>query len=297
MAAIVLPVLLAVAGRRFPVRYNGESILAKHKDKPVITLKSRREIENMKPAGLLVSEAHRLIESLVKPGISTHEIDQAVENLFQERGAQPLFKGVPGPVPFPAVCCISVNEEVVHGIPGSRILQEGDIVSVDTGCKYQGWCGDSAWTYPVGKVDAAKARLLEVGEAALYLAIEAMNECRWWSEVAGRLEQFIDEHGYSSVEEFVGHGIGREMHEDPQVPHYVDQESLDKDFELKPGLVIAIEPMVNAGTKEVVLSDDHWTVFTEDGMPSVHFEHTVAMTSAGPVILTPRHASQTLATS
>ncbi len=257
----------------------------------MITLKSPREIDRMRQAGLLVSEAHRLIESLVRPGVKTCEIDQAVEELFRQHGAIPLFKGFPGPVPFPAVCCISLNEEVVHGIPGPRELREGDIVSIDTGCKYQGWCGDSAWTYAVGEVDSVKRKLLDVGEAALYLAIEALGECRLWSEVAQRLEDFIYGNGFSSVEDFVGHGIGREMHEDPQVPHYVDEETLEKDFELKPGLVLAIEPMVNAGTRNVVITDDHWTVCTEDGRPSVHFEHTVALTKTGPEILTPRLAS------
>lgn len=254
----------------------------------MITLKSRREIERMRQAGLLVTEAHRLIASMIRPGVTTGEIDQAVENLFLEHDAIPLFKGVPGPVPFPAVCCMSVNDEVVHGIPGDRVLQEGDIIAVDTGCKLNGWCGDSAWSYAVGEVDAEKKKLLEVGEDALYLAIEEMKYARWWSEVAGKLEAFIHSHGYSSVEEFVGHGIGREMHEDPQVPHYVDDETYEKDFELKPGLVLAIEPMVNAGTKDVHVAEDHWTVHTADGRPSVHFEHTVAMTSDGPVILTPR---------
>lgn len=255
----------------------------------MIQLKSPREIERMRAAGLLVTEAHRLIESLVRPGVTTGEIDAAVEALFEERGAIPLFKGVPGPVPYPAVCCISVNDEVVHGIPGDRLLEEGDIVSIDTGCKYQGWCGDSAWSYPVGEVNPLKQKLLEVGEAALYLAIEKMAECRWWSEVARELAAFIDGHKFSSVEDFVGHGIGREMHEDPQVPHYVDEETLRNDFELKPGLVVAVEPMVNAGTRHVLVGDDHWTVFTQDGAPSVHFEHTVALTKDGPLILTPRH--------
>ena len=255
----------------------------------MITLKSRREIDRMRPAGLLVTEAHRLIESMIRPGITTGEIDQAVEDLFADHEAIPLFKGVPGPVPFPAVCCISVNEEVVHGIPGSRVLQAGDIVSVDTGCKLDGWCGDSAWTYPVGEVSPLKRRLLEVGEQTLYLAIESMKDCRWWSEVAERIADFVESHGFSSVEEFVGHGIGRKMHEDPQVPHFVDEETYEKDFEIRPGLVLAIEPMVNAGSLEVKVQKDHWTVKTIDGEPSVHFEHTVAMTSNGPEILTPRH--------
>ncbi len=254
----------------------------------MITLKSRREIDRMRRAGLLVTEAHRLVESMIQPGITTGELDQAVEDLFLKHHAKPLFKGFPGPVPFPAVCCISVNEEVVHGIPGDRVLVEGDIVSVDTGCKLSGWCGDSAWSYPVGQVDEQKQKLLEVGEASLLLAIDAISECKRWSEVAARLADYISQNGFSSVEDFVGHGIGQEMHEDPQVPHYVDKETVEKDFNLRPGLVIAIEPMVNAGTKEVGITEDHWTVLTLDGKPSVHFEHTVAITANGPEILTPR---------
>ncbi|MBL4886721.1 MAG: type I methionyl aminopeptidase [Planctomycetaceae bacterium] len=254
----------------------------------MITLKSRREIEQMRPAGLLVAEAHRLVASMIRPGITTGEIDRAVEALFQENSAIPLFKGFPGPVPFPAVCCMSVNEEVVHGIPSDRVLVEGDIISVDTGCKINGWCGDSAWSYPVGQVDEKKQKLLEVGEASLLLSINAITECKLWSEVAAKLEGFINQNGFSSVVDFVGHGIGKEMHEDPQVPHYVDKGTLENDFELRPGLVIAIEPMVNAGAKEVLIAEDYWTVQTIDGEPSVHFEHTVAITSSGPEILTPR---------
>lgn len=262
----------------------------------MIVLKSAREIEKMRAAGLLVSEAHALISRMIRPGIKTAEIDLAVEKLFEERGAIPLFKGVPGPVPFPSVCCISVNEEIVHGIPGKRKLVSGDIVSVDTGCKLNGWCGDSAWTYPVGEVSEEKRKLLDVGEKVLDLAIELMGRCRWWSEVATQMDEYVRANGFSSVEDFVGHGIGREMHEDPQVPHYCDKETLDSDFELKPGLVVAVEPMVNAGTKRLALANDHWTVYTRDRKPSVHFEHTVALTAEGPVILTPRPGRYELGT-
>lgn len=251
----------------------------------MIQLKSRREIEKMRAANQLVAEAHRIVESMVKPGVTTLEIDHAVESFFGEHKAKPLFKGVPGTVPFPAVCCISVNDEVVHGIPNERPLEEGDIVSVDTGCKLNGWCGDSAWTYPVGSIDDEAQRILDVGERVLWLAIELFGEKKYWSEVAREMELLIAEQGYSLVENFVGHGIGREMHEEPQVPNFVDHEHKHQDFELVPGLVLAIEPMVNAGTKEVGLCDDHWTVMTEDSALSVHFEHTVALTPNGPDIL------------
>lgn len=252
----------------------------------MIALKRPREIEMMREAGRLVARAHRLVQGMVAPGITTREIDLAVEELFAREGAQPLFKGVPGKVPFPAVCCISVNEQVVHGIPGDRRLEDGDIVKVDTGCRLEGWCGDSAWTYAVGKVDAVRQKLMEIGEENLKLAIREMGRRQKWSEVAGLMERHVREAGFSVVEQFVGHGIGRDMHEDPQVPNFVSKELLRHDFRIEPGLVLAIEPMVNAGTKSVRLLKDHWTVETRDRKPSVHFEHTVAMTEGGPVILT-----------
>lgn len=252
----------------------------------MITLKSSREISLMREAGQLVAEAHQLVRSMIRPGITTAELDQAVEELFASREAIPLFKGVPGVVPFPAVTCMSVNEEVVHGIPGDRVLEEGDIVSVDTGCKVNGWCGDAAWSYPVGQVDAEKQKLLDVGQSTLECAIRGMGQYQMWSEVAGEMEKHVLQTGFSVVEDFVGHGIGREMHEDPQVPNYVADDLKQHDFKLEPGLVLAVEPMVNVGTGEVEILDDHWTVVTADDKPSVHFEHSIAITKDGPVILT-----------
>ena len=252
----------------------------------MIALKRPAEIELMRAAGRVVAEAHTLVRSLIAPGITTAEIDLAVERLFEQRGAQPLFKGVPGKVPFPAVCCISVNEEVVHGIPGPRVLQAGDIVKVDTGCRLDGWCGDSAWTYAVGEVSPECQRLMKIGQENLELAIREMAHCERWSQVAEKMEAHVRDSGFSVVEQFVGHGIGREMHEDPQVPNFVSKQLLRQDFRLVPGLVLAIEPMVNAGTKAVRILSDHWTVETRDKRPSVHFEHTVAMTEQGPTILT-----------
>jgi len=243
----------------------------------------------MREAGRLVAEAHQIVASMLEPGISTAELDAAVERLFEEHDATPLFKGYPSEdpdVPFPAVTCISINEQVVHGIPGERRLQEGDIVSVDTGCRLNGWCGDAAWSYPVGEVSPVKKRLLEVGELVLEVAIREMERQEWWSDVAALMVQEAQKAGFSVVEDFVGHGIGREMHEDPQVPNYLSEELRKHNFRLEPGLVLAIEPMINAGTKEVGILDDHWTVETVDGLPSVHFEHTVTFTSDGPLILT-----------
>jgi methionyl aminopeptidase len=252
----------------------------------VIALKRPREIELMRAAGRVVALAHRLIRNMIRPGIKTAEIDAAVEALFAEHGARPLFKGVPGKVPFPAVTCISVNEQVVHGIPGDRVLVDGDLVKVDTGCKLNGWCGDSAWSYAVGTVDDVKRRLMVVGEHNLRLAIQSLRTAEKWSDVARVMEAHVRRSGFSVVEQFVGHGIGREMHEEPQVPNFVSPQLLRHDFRIEPGLVLAIEPMVNAGGKQVRTLSDYWTVETRDRKPSVHFEHTVAITENGPVILT-----------
>lgn len=240
----------------------------------------------MREAGSLVARAHQLVRELIEPGVRTRDIDAAVERLFAENDATPLFKGVSGQVPFPAVTCISINEQVVHGIPGDRKLEEGDIVSVDTGCRLNGWCGDAAWTYPVGEIDTQKQRLLDVGENVLLLAIDEMGLKKQWSEVARLMQGMVERAGFSMVEDFVGHGIGREMHEDPQVPNVSGRQMQHHDFDLQPGLVIAIEPMVNAGKKQVRVLSDHWTVVTRDRAPSVHFEHTVALTETGPEILT-----------
>jgi methionyl aminopeptidase len=255
-----------------------------------ITLKSRREIELMRAACGLVVEAHRTVRRLIEPGITTGELDSAVAALYRQHDAEPLFLGVPCPAeggpPFPAVTCISVNEEVVHGIPGRRKLVEGDIVSVDTGARLHGWCGDAAWTYPVGEVSPDRKAILEAGEAVLMLAIKEFGRRSRWSEVAHEMEAFAVLNGYGVVRDFVGHAIGREMHEDPQVPNFVGDDMAEQDFALQPGLVLAIEPMLNGGVDEVEVLGDGWTVVTEDGEPSVHFEHTVALTAEGPVILT-----------
>ncbi len=251
-------------------------------------LRSPREIAQMRKPGLLVWRAHQLAAKLVKPGITTGEIDAAVEKFFLEHNAIPLFKGVPGKVPFPAVTCISVNDEVVHGIPGKRVLHEGDIVSIDTGCKFEGWCGDSAITHPVGKIDPEVAAAAGRHQAdVLELAIELMGKRSKWSEVASEMGTYVRDAGFSVVESFVGHGIGREMHEDPQVPNFVsNQLRRSGDFALEPGLVIAVEPMVNMGTKQVRGLPDFWTQATQDGKASAHFEHTIAMTPDGPWVLT-----------
>lgn len=277
-------------GRSFPTHSPGAGAfgLTRTAPKPtMLTLRSTREIGLMRKAGLLVWEAHQRAAKLVRPGVTTAEIDAAIDGLFAQRGAVPLFKGVPGKVPFPAATCISVNEEVVHGIPGRRVLKEGDIVSIDTGCKLDGWCGDSAVTHPVGRVSPEVHKLLVVTEGVLRLAIEEMGRRSYWSEVAEEMADYVRGHGLSVVECFVGHGIGREMHEDPQVPNFVNEQFRRRhDFRLEPGLVLAVEPMVNLGTKRVRALPDHWTQSTQDGKPSAHFEHTIAITKEGPEILT-----------
>jgi len=238
----------------------------------------------MRRAGLAVWQAHQAAAPLVRPGVTTAEIDAAVDAALAAAGAAPLFKGVPGKVPFPAATCISINEAVVHGIPGPRRLREGDVVSIDVGARIAGWCGDAAITYPVGAVDPEHARLLAVTEEALRLALSLLAVKRRWREVAREIEGFVRGVGFSVVENLVGHGIGRNLWEPPEVPN--SWTGMRRDFELRPGLTIAIEPMVNVGTKEVRTLADGWTVVAADGRPSAHFEHTVAITRDGPQILT-----------
>jgi methionyl aminopeptidase len=257
----------------------------------VIQLKSDREIALMRQAGICVWQAHELVRQIVAPGVTTAEINAVVTEHFQLWNAVPLFKDYPhqnqGRPPFPAATCTSVNAEVVHGIPNDRPLREGDIVSVDTGCRLNGWCGDAAVTYPVGQIDPRVRRLLDVTLATLDLAYDLMHTRTRWSQVARELAAFVHKNGYSTVECFVGHGIGRQMHEDPQVPNFHSRSLRGSgDFRIEPGLVIAVEPMVNMGTKRVKLHRDHWTQSTLDGKPSAHFEHTIAVTGEGPVLLT-----------
>jgi methionyl aminopeptidase len=249
-------------------------------------LKSRREMQKMAAAGALVARAHAIARDMCRPGVTTREIDVEIDRLFAAHNATPLFKGFPGKVPFPAATCISINEEIVHGIPGGRVIQPGDIVSIDTGCRLDGWCGDAAWTYAVGEIDDEKRRLMDCGRRVLATAIKAFATERRWSQVARRLMAETRKAGFSLVEQFVGHGIGREMHEKPQVPNYTSEALEEEDFELRPGIVLAIEPMVNAGTHEIEILADDWTAVTKDRRPSVHFEHTVGLTSTGPLILT-----------
>jgi methionyl aminopeptidase len=256
-----------------------------------IELKSPREIGLMRQAGLAVWQAHQIAAKMVAPGVTTAQIDKAFEQHFEQLGAIPLFKNYPnsirGKQPFPAVTCMSVNEAVVHGIPSDKPLEEGDIVSIDTGCQLNGWCGDAAVTYPVGKIADDVQKLLDVTSGVLELAIDQLHHKSSWSQVAEQMAQYVADHGFSTVECFVGHGIGREMHEDPQVPNFSSRSLRGSgDFSIQPGLVIAVEPMVNMGTKRVKMLRDQWTQVTADGQMSAHFEHTIAITEEGPVALT-----------
>lgn len=257
----------------------------------MIQLKSEREIRKMRQAGLVVWQAHDIARRMVAPGVTTAEINGAIEAFFKKQNAEPLFKNYPNPSrgkpPFPAVTCMSLNDEVVHGMPNSKPLKEGDILSLDTGVRVNGWCGDAAVTYPVGQIEPEVARLLEVTEATLDLAFQLLHTKTRWSHIAREMAQYVADNGFSTVETFVGHGIGRKMHEDPQVPNFVSRSLRGSgDFRIEPGLVIAVEPMVNMGTKHVKMLRDHWTQVTADGKPSAHFEHTIAITDNGPVLLT-----------
>lgn len=240
----------------------------------------------MREAGRLLAGAMRLAGSMMQPGVKTIEIDAAIERLFVEYCAVPLFKGAVGRVPFPSVTCVSINEEVCHGIPGGRELENGDIVSVDTGCRLAGWCCDAAWTYPVGEVTQLKRRLLEAGEATLRLAIREMGWRQTWGGVVCQMEQEVKRAGFYIVEDVAGHGIGRELHEDPQVVNVATPSVRRRDFRLERGLVLAIEPALGAGTGRVRRLANEWTLVLDDGSPSVHFEHTVALNAAGPEVLT-----------
>ena len=249
-------------------------------------LKSARELTLMREAGKLVARAHKICRDMAKPGVKTVEIDRAVEAFYLEHQAIPLFKGYPGKVPFPSVTCMSINEQVVHGIPGERVLKDGDLLKIDTACRLNGWCADRAVTLPIGTVRPERLRLLKVGTEVLQMAIVELPRRKWWSEVASRMQKHAEQSGFSVVTNYVGHGIGRVMHENPQVPNFVSRDTRKHDFRLEPGLVLAIEPMVNMGTAEVVTLRDHWTVVTRDGLASVHVEHTLAITAEGIVNLT-----------
>lgn len=246
----------------------------------MITTKSKHELEIMREAGRIVAMAHDLVRQLIAPGITTKELDAAVEDLIRKAGATPSFKGYQG---FPASICASVNEELVHGIPGNRKLNEGDIISVDIGAYYKGYHGDSANTFAVGNISEEAQELLEVTEASLYEGIKMARPGQRLSDISHAVQEYVEERGMSIVRDYVGHGIGRDMHESPQVPNYGPP---GRGIRLKAGHALAIEPMVNLGGPEVRTLTDNWTVVTVDGKLCAHFEHTVAITEEGPKIMT-----------
>ena len=246
-----------------------------------VVLKTSQEIEKMRRAGKIVREVLELVRTRVKPGVTTLDLEKAAEARLQELNVKAAFKGYHG---YPCVLCTSVNSEVVHGIPSpKRVLKQGDIVSVDFGVVVDGYYGDSAITVPVGEIDENAARLLRVTEQSLQAAIAVVKPGATLGDVGAAVQGVVEGEGFSVVRDFVGHGIGSQMHEDPQVPNYGQK---GQGMKLKPGMVIAIEPMVNAGKPEVMVLEDGWTAVAKDGSMSAHFEHTVAVTADGARILT-----------
>lgn len=248
----------------------------------MISIKSEREIELLRIAGKIVGDTHNYIKQYIKPGITTMELDHIAETFIRKNGATPSFKGLYG---FPNACCISVNEEVVHGIPSNRKLKEGDIVSIDIGACYKGYHGDSAWSYPVGKVDKQKEDLLKHTEESLYEGLSVIHDGARVGDISYMVSKCANKYHLGVVKELVGHGVGREVHEMPDVPNYGKQNTGPL---LKKGMVIAVEPMLNSGTADIYELDDEWTIVTADLKPSAHFEHTVLVTEDGYEILTKR---------
>lgn len=246
----------------------------------MIIRKTPRQIRQMKEAGLIVWHVHQELAKVIAPGITTRELDALAERLIRQAGGTPTFKGYHG---YPGSICASVNEVVVHGIPGEKALAEGDVIAIDLGVTYGGWVGDSAFTHPVGQVSPEAERLLEVTRVALEKGIARCYPGNRLGDVGHAVQSYVESQGFSVVRDFVGHGVGAQMHEDPQVPNYGLPGT---GVTLRPGMVLAIEPMVNAGTEAVRVLPDGWTVVTADGRYSAHFEHTVAITEEGPVILT-----------
>ncbi len=247
----------------------------------MIQIKSQREIELMREAGRILDETRRLLESHLKPGVSTLQLDRLAEEHILSLGATPSFKGYHG---FPGSICTSINEVVVHGIPSLKeVLKEGDIITLDFGVNYKGYHADSATTYPIGEVNPDISKLLEVTEKALYIGLEMAKPGNYVSDISHAIESYVKPFGYGIVEEFTGHGIGRELHEEPYVPNFGKPKQGPV---LKPGMTFCVEPMVNLGTKRVKILSDNWTTVTTDRKPSAHFEHMIVITETGYDILT-----------
>jgi len=254
----------------------------------MIVRKNQAELEKMRAAGLLVFQVLDTLKKMVAEGVSTHDLEVTAEKMIADGGARAAFKGYPNPsagTKFPYVLCVSVNDEIVHGMPSQKkILKSGDIVSIDTGVQLNGYYGDSAITVAVGQISEEAQRLIDVTRESLELAIDKVRPGNRLFDICGTVERHVTSNGFTVVREFVGHGIGTQMHEEPQIPNYIDRRN--ENPRLKEGMVLAIEPMVNAGAAGSRVKPDKWTAVTEDGKYSAHFEHTVAVTADGPWVLT-----------
>lgn len=251
-------------------------------DRPIV-IKGPQEIEAMRAAGRINALVLEKIREMLVPGIMTEELDRIAEEIIRKHGAKPAFKNYPGPYPYPAAITVSINEELVHGIPGKRRLRAGDIVSIDCGTILDGFVADSAFTAGVGEISPEAQRLLEVTEKALYIGIEKMKPGNRVGDVSSAIQRHVEGHGYHVPREYTGHGVGRQMHEGPMVPNF---GVAGRGLVLRPGLTIALEPMVLAGTHRTKVLPDQWTVVSADHSLTAHFEHTVAINEDGPMILT-----------
>ena len=246
----------------------------------MIELKTEREIQIIKNNGEILAKTLKLVGEKIRPGTKTKELDHLAENFIKNQGAYPAFKGYRG---FPSSICVSINEEVVHGIPGERVIREGEIVSVDVGVFKDGYYADGAYTFPVGEVSVEAQKLMEVTQQALENAFHFVKEGRYLSDISFAIQSFVEGNGFSVVRDLVGHGIGKRLHEEPQIPNFGEP---GQGVMLKKGMVLAIEPMVNMGSYQIDTRDDHWTIITRDGSLSAHFEHTMAVTENGAEVLT-----------
>ena len=248
-----------------------------------IVLKSPQEIAVMRQAGRINALALKAVREMICPGVTTAELDAVAEEVIRKHGATPTFKGYPGPYPYPATICASINEELVHGIPGKRKLQAGDIISIDCGSTFEGFVGDAAFTVGVGEITPEARRLIEVTEQALYEGIRQMRAGNRVGDVSAAIQKYVEPYGFHVTREYTGHGVGRQMHEGPQVPNY---GIAGRGMILRPGMTIALEPMVLVGTYHTRVKPDQWTVVSGDGSLTAHYEHSVAVTEGEPQLLT-----------
>lgn len=248
-----------------------------------VVVKSKAELSLMREAGKVNAQALKSISEAIKPGVSTQELDSIAEEIIRKHGGEPVFKGYPGAYPYPAAITTSINDELVHGIPGKRKLQDGDIISIDCGTLLGGFVADSAITRGVGDISSLAARLIEVTEKALYEGIRKMRPGNHTGDISAAIQKYVEGQGFQVTREYTGHGVGRHMHEGPQVPNY---GSPGRGMILRPGITIALEPMVLVGTSQTRVLPDRWTVVSADGSLTAHFEHTIAVTENEPLILT-----------